>query len=100
MQRGDDFGLAIGCLSLIRECLEANGIDMSSTPPMMYPDAINTAIRKKTDEIERMREIIRKIPMKCPHCLSKLKIDAIERQDWIAADEYRTLINALAGGEE
>jgi hypothetical protein len=36
--------------------------------------------------------------MKCPHCLSKLKTDAIERQDWIAADEYRTLIKTLAGG--
>jgi hypothetical protein len=57
-------------------------------------------LAEKDAEIERLREIIRKIPMKCPHCLSKLKIDAIERQDWIAAAEYRTLIKALAGGEE
>ena len=51
-------------------------------------------------EIERLKEIIRKIPMKCPHCLSKLKTDAIERQDWIAADEYRTLIKTHAAKEE
>lgn len=32
---------AWGCLDMVKEMVEAKGIDMSATPPMMYPEAIH-----------------------------------------------------------
>ena len=39
-----------GCLNLIREDLEAQGTDMSHTPPMMYNDAIRATFVRKMEE--------------------------------------------------
>ena len=32
--------MAAGCLDMIRSQIETLGVDMSGTPPMMYPEAI------------------------------------------------------------
>lgn len=39
--------MSTGCLDLIREDLEAQGTDMSQTPPMMYNDAMRATFARK-----------------------------------------------------
>jgi len=39
-------GWAEECLGMIREDLEAYGVDMSATPPMMYNDALRHLVSK------------------------------------------------------
>jgi len=40
----DRLEMADGCLRMVHEKLEAYGMDLSGTPPMMYPEAIQSLV--------------------------------------------------------
>lgn len=40
----EDSEMAGGCLDMVREDLEAYGVDMKATPPMMYNDALRSLV--------------------------------------------------------
>lgn len=46
-------------------------------------------VRRLRAEVDRLMDIVKQ----CPRCLVALKIDAVDRQDFEAAAEYRRLID-------
>jgi hypothetical protein len=53
----DQLDMANGCLDMIHETIAGFGMDLSGTPPMFYPEAIQTLVSRAVEGVLAWRGV-------------------------------------------